>query len=214
MLTLRLVLVSLCFPSSACNQPEVQDAGAVQAVNNRTKGAAEQTPAAVKDSAIAVSVPLLLEAAMGGRTKEVHDALAGGLSPDEVDGNGRVPLMLAAFNGHTEVVRVLLEAGAVVGTRDSTGRTALMYASTGPHVETAMLLIARGAKVNDLDTEEGWTPLMFAAAEGQGGVVQLLLDKRADPTLKDADGDTAAGFALERGHRALAQKLQAAERSH
>ena len=41
---------------------------------------------------------------------------------------------------------------------------------------------------------------MFAAAEGQLEVVNLLLDNNADCTKKDIDGDTARIFASNNGH--------------
>jgi ankyrin repeat protein len=49
---------------------------------------------------------------------------------------------------------------------------------------------------------------MTAAAEGQLEVVQLLLDRGADPSLEDADGDTALSFAREKGHLEVADLLK------
>ena len=48
---------------------------------------------------------------------------------------------------------------------------------------------------------------MFAAAEGHADVVAALLAAGADPSMKDADDDTARDFALQRGHTALAALL-------
>jgi ankyrin repeat protein len=85
-----------------------------------------------------------------------------------------------------------------------------MYASSGPNHETVALLLARGATVNLRDTEERFTALMFAASEGQDKVVRLLLEHGADPSLVDADGDTALTFAKQNGHRAVVAILTAA----
>ena len=55
------------------------------------------------------------------------------------------------------------------------GRTALMYAASGPNPETVQLLLEKKADPNLVDQAEKFTALMFAAAEGQTRVVQILL---------------------------------------
>ena len=52
-----------------------------------------------------------------------------------------------------------------------------------------------------------WSALR-AAAEGQTEVVWLLLSHGADPSLKDADGDTAESFAREKAHTAVLELLR------
>jgi len=148
-----------------------------------------------------------LEAARGGDAATLREDLERGTDPNLADEEGRTPLMLAAFDGHTEAVDLLLQFGAKVDTRDVMGRTALMYAASGPNADTVQSLLAGGASVDLADDAEHWTALMFAAAEGQSTVVRLLLAKGADRTLRDVDGDAAADFALQRGHRELAELL-------
>jgi ankyrin repeat protein len=48
---------------------------------------------------------------------------------------------------------------------------------------------------------------MYAAAEGQLDVVKILLANRADPAIKDIDGDDALTFARNNGHTAIAAIL-------
>ena len=57
----------------------------------------------------------------------------------------------------------------------------------------------------------GRTALHYAAAYGREAVVELLLQAKADPTIVDKYGDTAAKDAERRGHAALAQRLREAE---
>ena len=115
--------------------------------------------------------------------------------------------MLASYNCFSAIVEYLLEHKAKVDARDNLNRTALMYASTGPFAETVQLLIDAGANVNAADAQENWTPLMFAAAEGQADVVKILLKHGATTANRDVDGDTALQFALSKGHQEVADLI-------
>ena len=75
-----------------------------------------------------------------------------------------------------------------------------MFAASGANAETVKFLLESGADVNAVDTNEKFTALMHAAAEGQTKVVEILLKHKADPELRDADGDTALVFAQNNGH--------------
>jgi ankyrin repeat protein len=154
-----------------------------------------------------VNVSAFLDAAFHGKAETVQQAIKAGVDVNATDEQQRTALMFAAFNDHTSVVKLLLEHGASVGHRDATGRTALMFAATGANAESVELLIEAGAEVNSADTGEGFTALMHAAAEGQIKVVQVLLKYNADPTIRDADGDTARDFAKKNGHAEVVQLL-------
>ncbi len=80
--------------------------------------------------------------------------------------------------------------------------------TTGAFHESVTLLLEAGSQVNLADNVEQFTALMFAAAEGQAEIVQILLDKGADKSLVDKDGDSAYNFAVANGHQAVAALLK------
>ena len=49
---------------------------------------------------------------------------------------------------------------------------------------------------------------MFAAAEGQRDVVQVLLRHNANVSVRDVDGDTARDFAAQKGHGEIVRMLE------
>ncbi|MCF7853260.1 MAG: ankyrin repeat domain-containing protein [Candidatus Pacebacteria bacterium] len=150
----------------------------------------------------------LCEAAHAGKYTTVKQALDAGANPNVADGQMHTPLMLAAYNGHADIVKALLAAGADVDRTDPVGRTALMFASSGPFPDAVRALLAHGANVNLSDRGEGWTPLMWAAAEGNLEVVKILLESGADKERKDADKDTAYSFAVRKGHSEVVRLLK------
>lgn len=150
-------------------------------------------------------------AAHDGDAEKVKALLKQGVQCDVTDQDGHTALMFAAFNGHSEIVLSLLEAGAVIDRRDFMDRTALLYGSTGPFPETVKILLDNGADPNKVDSDEHFSPLMHAAAEGQLEVVKVLIQYGADKSLKDVDGDDAATFATQSGHMQVVEFLKKAE---
>jgi ankyrin repeat protein len=133
---------------------------------------------------------------------------------DQANAVGETPLMMAALRGQTEWAGRLLDRGARLNGVDNgerPGWAALHYAAAGPETRTVALLLARGARV-DVRAPNGTTPLMMAAQYGPEDAVRQLLQKGADPRLKNDQGLMAADFAAKGGRDALARQLQAAAR--
>lgn len=68
---------------------------------------------------------------------------------------------------------------------------ALIREADGGNLEEVKSIVAGGADVNWQLQYTGLTPLMAAASNGKTEVVRFLLDKGADPAVKDANGKTA-----------------------
>jgi len=99
---------------------------------------------------------------------------------------GSTPLMHAVLCGDRAAVRTLLDGGADPNARNDAGATALMWATTD--LETTRLLLDRGAKA-EAKSDDGRTPLLIAAGQsGASGVVRLLLDHGANPSVKAPGG--------------------------
>jgi ankyrin repeat protein len=89
---------------------------------------------------------------------------------------GEPPLVVAVREGSMDVFRALLEhPGTRVDTPAINGNTALMMAAFKSNRPAAEALIAKGAAIN----LPGWTPLHYAAAAGDDGIVALLLEHGA-----------------------------------
>ncbi len=155
----------------------------------------------IADAAAQASIPTLMNGALEGELDAVKRALGLGADVNTQDPDGRTALMLASFNGHVEICTHLVTQGATVDHRDKMGRTALMFAATGTSPETLEYLISQGAGINLVDGGEGWTPLMFAGAEGHVPVLKVLLQHGAETDTVDADGDTARDFAAKNSHQ-------------
>lgn len=146
-------------------------------------------------------------AAHDGNLETVKTLFNSGVACNAVDQDGHTALMFSAFNGHSEIVLFLLDQGADINLTDYMGRTSLLYASTGPFPETVKILLDHGADPNRVDSDEHFSPLMHAAAEGHLEVVKVLISYGADRSLRDVDGDNAASFAALSGHLHIVEYL-------
>lgn len=114
--------------------------------------------------------------ALNGNIEIVQNAIEQGMDNQEPDELGRTALMFAAYNGHIDIVQLLAENDSEINQSNSEGRTPLMFASSGPFPKTVEFLLTKGAAPNAKDEVEGWTSLMYAAAEGNREVVEILLE--------------------------------------
>jgi len=115
----------------------------------------------------------------------------------------------SARNGDAIAVNLFLQSGINVHARNKIGETALLAAAFGDYTEIIDLLLANGADA-DVNTKrnEGQTPLMAAAVNGNRNTVRVLLAHGADVNTKDNSGFTALMYADGQQHSDVVQLLK------
>jgi len=116
--------------------------------------------------------------------------------------SGETPLMTAVDNGNGDVVRLLIERGADVNASEAKGgQTALMWAAANRLPALVTLLLDHHADPR-ARSKRGFTPLLFAAQQGDVESGRLLLQAGADVNDRSAiDRKTALVVAAASGSR-------------
>jgi ankyrin repeat protein len=114
------------------------------------------------------------KAASRGDTTSVLELLEDGADIDELDPDGRTPVLLATRGNHVETVRALVEAGANVDIRDNRLDNPFLYAGAEGLLDVVRLMIDAGADPA-LTNRFGGTALIPASERGHVEVVRELL---------------------------------------
>ncbi|KXS12937.1 hypothetical protein M427DRAFT_156971 [Gonapodya prolifera JEL478] len=126
---------------------------------------------------------------------------------------GWTPLHVACANNNMKIAQILLDKGADVNALDS---------YTGPngsqHVGFEMLFELLRARQQEFTTYldprssvSGFTPLHYAAINASPELVRVLLERGADPSIKDVEGRTPREYIDEDDYPALYKAFEEAE---
>ena len=153
----------------------------------------------------------LHEAALAGDAKRVTElAKAARWAIDTLSPDGWTALHLAAFLGQGDALVALLDNGAdarIFG-KAFESNLPIHAAAAGRRLDkTSFAKLVAATRDPNVLQKAGYTALMIAAANGFTDAVDVLLAAGANKTIKTPDGKTAADFARERGHDALATRL-------
>ncbi|MDD9900672.1 MAG: ankyrin repeat domain-containing protein [Alphaproteobacteria bacterium] len=131
--------------------------------------------------------------------------------------NGTSPLVKALRRGDHYIIDSLIDHGADVRQKDVGGiviSPLIIAVESGLPIRVIERILNHGADVNERD-EQGWTALMQAAqVDCDAAFLQALLDKGANPCMKDDQGRTAATIAGNIGWTDTQKFLQDAERRY
>lgn len=164
------------------------------------------------DAANGLGVTPLLVACANGSAAAVGLLLEAGADPNLGPPGRETPLMAAAWTGSVDAVIALLDHGAAVNAREaSRQQTALMWAASQKHPGVVRALVERGADIHARTVsrgvegrrtraDAGYTPLVFAARNGDVESTRILLDAGANVNDTVDDGMSALTLATVRGH--------------
>jgi len=146
-----------------------------------------------------VNTPLTY-ATMKGSASVVAALLDMGVDVDAVGPGEFAPLHIAADRMHSGLIPMLLEAGANIHARSDDGYTPLHCAACSGDLEALQMLLDAESIINSQDKYEQWTPLHHAVYEGHEEIVKVLLERGADPTIRDVDNEDVRNIAVRAGH--------------
>lgn len=126
-----------------------------------------------------------------------------GSKVDIKNNKGETPLMVAVANRDLEILKILIEKGADINLADNNGETPLMRAASLSNCNydiTRILLESGKLKNINFQDNKGKTALMHFIEKGgkeRGSkCAYLMLEKNADPYIKDKEGNNAFNYLI------------------
>eukprot|EP01046_Picozoa_sp_COSAG06_P004866 COSAG06_NODE_210_length_20171_cov_14.683489_10_plen_137_part_00 len=105
-------------------------------------------------------------------------------------------------------MRLLVDADAELDTLNGDHSNPLHTAAQNGHPTTCEILLDAGAQIDVKRSDSGSTPLITAAMSNRSNVVRLLIERGAALESQCPNGNTALGFAVDKGWKESAQVRQ------
>lgn len=115
-------------------------------------------------------------------------------------------MLEAAARGDAAALRRLIASGAPVDPIDGQRRTPLLLAVANNHTEAGTVLIDAGANINAQAATQD-TPWLLAGASGRAALLQRMIPKVPDFSIRNRYGGNALIPACERAHVEAAKVL-------
>lgn len=119
----------------------------------------------------------LMTAVMNGDNLKVEE-ISNPENVNDIDENGRTPLMAAVYKNLTMTAEVLIKNGADVNAIDSEGASVLYYSAVHGNFESTFLLYESGVKMDKNDP--AFVNILATTKEmGHGHILELLVAAEA-----------------------------------
>jgi ankyrin repeat protein len=129
--------------------------------------------------------------------------------------NAQESIFEVARSGNVEQLKELMKDHPdCINEKNKDGYSPLILACYRSNNPVAIFLIENGAEINE-NSPMG-TPLMAAVVKGNAEIVTLLLNKKADVNIADANGTTALIYAVQFNNKTMLSLLlkHNADKSH
>eukprot|EP00802_Teleaulax_amphioxeia_P015391 Tamp_15481.p1 GENE.Tamp_15481~~Tamp_15481.p1 ORF type:complete len:366 (-),score=80.13 Tamp_15481:442-1488(-) len=193
---------------------ETQESSTPKKATPAREDAAASKPAAAPDAGpakteTALRPDALLTPCYRGDAEKVEELVKMNANLNATDALGNSPLHLAAFNGHLKVISVLLEASADPCYQNGELDTPLYMAVLSNSLPCVKLISEKLSDENfNCANVEGFTPLHYAAGEGNIQVTKYLVEAcGCDPEFPDNLGLTPGFCAVLQGRKEVAEYL-------
>ncbi|XP_013412399.1 ankyrin repeat domain-containing protein 16-like [Lingula anatina] len=120
--------------------------------------------------------------------------------------SGDTLFTLAARHGHVDILNYCLEARVDINQGNFDGKRALHEASHFGQLECVTVLLNNGAAIDALKKAD-WTPLMLACTKTNLEVIQELIQRGANISLKNKDGWNCFHLAVRVGYASILNYL-------
>jgi len=124
---------------------------------------------------------------------------------EELNSSGEAPVILLGASNSKRLTTVL-DMNALNGNGDTALHLALVNPTRNKSKMIARLLIENGADC-EVQNQAGYTPLLYAVANGNEEVTELLLEKRVNINIKSHLGSYAVQYAVRYGHERVLKLL-------
>lgn len=173
----------------------------------RSRSRSSSSPISPEDHPAAVAALHLAISSRGTTALALRILETCGVSADDQDASGTLPIHTAVSCSVPDAVLVLAAAGADVNARDQSGSTPLHRACERKDAEVVDALLSTGRASLNLCNAEGSTAIHLAVSSGAEPIVIRLIDAGADLTARDGHGNTPLHLSVRADSLGIAERI-------